>query len=82
MRLDAAFVATGTGQYFDLVGHSGDEDAEMVMQLELVPREVRWRMRSLARHTALDTARFSVPGRLQFEPLLNELRGEPAAVAA
>jgi hypothetical protein len=82
VRLDAAFVATGTAQYFDLVGHSGDEDAEMVMQLELVPREVRWRMRSLARHTALDTARFSEPGRLQFEPLLNALRGEPAAVAA
>jgi hypothetical protein len=77
MRLEAAFVSTGTADYFDLVGQSAAADAELVLQLDLVPREVRWRMRSLARDVALDLSVFPDAGRARFAPLLDALRGAP-----
>jgi hypothetical protein len=80
-RLEAAFVSTGTAHYFDLVEQSADADAELVLQLELVPREVRWRMRSLARDVAQDLVQFPLEARARFEPLLDALRGAPAGAS-
>ncbi|RPH41107.1 MAG: HD domain-containing protein [Burkholderiales bacterium] len=80
-RLGAAFVSTGTAHYFDLVEQCADADAELVLQLELVPREVRWRMRSLARDVAQDLGAFPDGGRERFAPLLDALRGESAVRA-
>ena len=77
-RLDAAFVSTGTAHYFDLVEQCADADAELVLQLELVPREVRWRMRSLARDVAQDLVAFPEGGRERFAPMLDVLRGDAA----
>lgn len=81
VRLEAAFVSTGTAHYFDLVEQSDDSDAELVLQLELVPREVRWRMRSLARDIAQDLCGFPAVGRERFTPLLDALRGAPAGAS-
>lgn len=80
-RLEAAFVSTGTAHYFDLIEQSADADAELVLQLELVPREVRWRMRSLARDVAQDLVQFPVEAQARFEPLLDALRGVPAGAS-
>lgn len=79
-RLDVAFVSSGTAHFFELLGASAEtDDAEVVLQLRLVPREIRWRMRSLARDIAQDLDGFSDRGRLAFEPLLAVLRGERAS---
>jgi hypothetical protein len=74
-------VSTGTAHYFDLVEQSADADAELVLQLDLVPREVRWRMRSLARDVAQDLIQFPVVARERFAPLLDALRGAPAGAS-
>ncbi|MFM1988813.1 MAG: hypothetical protein RJA99_1770 [Pseudomonadota bacterium] len=82
-RLDLAFVSSGTAHFFELLGASAEtDDAEIVLQLRLVPREIRWRMRSLARDIAQDLGGFTERGRDAFEPLLTVLRGEPPPAGA
>ncbi|MFZ4760307.1 MAG: HD-GYP domain-containing protein [Burkholderiaceae bacterium] len=82
-RLDIAFVSSGAAHFFELLGTSAEAgDGEVALQLRLVPRELRWRMRSLARDVAHDLRGFTDDGRLALAPLLEALRGAPAAPAA
>ena len=83
-RLDVAFVSSGAAHFFELLGAAAETgDGEVELQLRLVPRELRWRMRSLARDVAHDLETFTDAGRRAFAPMLDALRGaSPASPSA
>lgn len=82
-RLEVAFVSSGTAHFFELLGPAAEaDDAEVALQLRLVPREIRWRMRNLARDLSHDLDGFTERGRRAFEPLLDALRGGPPRPSA
>ncbi|MEI7444118.1 MAG: HD domain-containing phosphohydrolase [Burkholderiales bacterium] len=79
-RLDVAFVSSGAAHFYELLGAAAETgDGEVELQLRLVPRELRWRMRSLARDLTHDLETFGDEGRRVFAPLLEALRAAPAA---
>jgi HD-GYP domain-containing protein (c-di-GMP phosphodiesterase class II) len=68
-KLYASLAATGALEYCHYKEDLESDEAEILLSLDVIPAEIRWRMRSLARDIELATRRFNAEDREPFVPL-------------
>ena len=89
-KLYASLKATGALEYCNYQQNIENDEAEILLSLEIIPSEIRWRMRSLARDIELVVRSCSPQEREPFAPLeqllaeatLNFSAALPTAVAS
>lgn len=68
-KLYASLAATGALEYCHYKENLESDEAEVLLSLDVIPAEIRWRMRSLARDIELGTRKFSEQDRDPFTSL-------------
>ena len=68
-KLYASLAATGALEYCHYKEDLESDEAEVLLSLDVIPAEIRWRMRSLARDIELGTRKFSEQDRDPFTSL-------------
>jgi hypothetical protein len=68
-KLYASLAATGALEYCHYKEDLESDEAEILLSLDVIPAEIRWRMRSLSRDIELATRRFNAEDREPFVPL-------------
>jgi HD-GYP domain-containing protein (c-di-GMP phosphodiesterase class II) len=68
-KLYASLIATGALEYCDYQQNIENDEAEILLSLEIIPSEIRWRIRSLARDIELAIRSCSPQQREPFAPL-------------
>lgn len=78
-KLRTSWTGTGLGEYFSGKsdwGTPSEGDEELFFDLDVVPKELRWRMRSLARTIVLMSGQRCPSVSRAFQPLIRSLNGE------
>lgn len=78
-KLRTSWTGTGLGEYFfgkTVLTGSSEGDEELFFDLDVVPQELRWRMRSLARTIVLMSGQRCPSASGAFQPIVRALNGE------
>lgn len=75
-KLYASLNATGALEYCHYRPIAGNDEAEMLLSLEIIPKELQWRMRNLARDVELASQRLSGAESDVFRELKHQLADE------